>query len=103
MKLRTVGKKEKSEYTMFSNRALAALIFPLVVEQVLAITVGMVDTMMISYAGEAAISVYRQKKERAGMQRGGSVDYDYGIDFPWPYTADAVWQKAASGGAVWLH
>ena len=56
MKLRTVGKKEKSEYTMFSNRALAALIFPLVVEQVLAITVGMVDTMMISYAGEAAIS-----------------------------------------------
>lgn len=56
MKLRTAGKKETAEYTMFSNRALAALIFPLVVEQVLAITVGMVDTMMISYAGEAAIS-----------------------------------------------
>lgn len=51
-----MAKKEAASYTLFSNRALAALIFPLVVEQVLAITVGMVDTMMISYAGEAAIS-----------------------------------------------
>ncbi len=50
------SKKDAASYTMFSNRTLAALIFPLVVEQVLAITVGMVDTMMISYAGEAAIS-----------------------------------------------
>lgn len=53
---RKTALQERSQYTMFSNRALAALIFPLVVEQVLAITVGMVDTMMISYAGEAAIS-----------------------------------------------
>ena len=45
-----------AQYMMFSNRQLGALILPLVVEQVLAITVGMVDTMMISYAGEAAIS-----------------------------------------------
>ena len=41
---------------MFSRRQLRRLIFPLIVEQILAITVGMVDTMMISYAGEAAIS-----------------------------------------------
>ncbi len=42
--------------TLFSNRELKVLILPLMIEQVLAITVGMVDTMMISYAGEAAIS-----------------------------------------------
>ncbi len=41
---------------MFSRQQLRRLIFPLIVEQILAITVGMVDTMMISYAGEAAIS-----------------------------------------------
>ncbi len=50
------AEKNKVKDTMFSNRQLQALILPLVVEQVLAITVGMVDTMMISYAGEAAIS-----------------------------------------------
>lgn len=42
--------------TMFSKKQLQKLILPLIVEQILAITVGMVDTMMISYAGEAAIS-----------------------------------------------
>ncbi len=42
--------------TMFSKKQLRKLIAPLIVEQILAITVGMVDTMMISYAGEAAIS-----------------------------------------------
>lgn len=41
---------------MFTKRQLQKLIFPLIVEQILAITVGMVDTMMISYAGESAIS-----------------------------------------------
>lgn len=41
---------------MFSNRYLRALIIPLVIEQILAIGVGMVDTMMISYAGESAMS-----------------------------------------------
>ena len=41
---------------MFTKEQLRKLILPLIVEQVLAITVGMVDTMMISYAGESAIS-----------------------------------------------
>ncbi len=40
----------------FSRRDLARLLLPLVVEQFLAVTVGMADTMMVSYAGEAAIS-----------------------------------------------
>lgn len=41
---------------LFSDKDLRRLIFPLIIEQILAIGVGMVDTMMISYAGEAAIS-----------------------------------------------
>lgn len=40
----------------FTRRDLARLLTPLVVEQFLAVTVGMADTMMVSYAGEAAIS-----------------------------------------------
>lgn len=49
--------KDKADIgTMFSKKQLQKLILPLIVEQILAITVGMVDTMMISYAGEAAIS-----------------------------------------------
>lgn len=42
--------------TLFSSSQLRRLIYPLIIEQVLAITVGMVDTVMISYAGEAAMS-----------------------------------------------
>ncbi|MGN0336998.1 MAG: MATE family efflux transporter [Lachnospiraceae bacterium] len=41
---------------MFDSAQLRQLIYPLIIEQVLAITVGMVDTIMISYAGEAAMS-----------------------------------------------
>ena len=41
---------------LFTNRDLADLIVPLVFEQGLAMMVGMVDTMMISSAGEAAVS-----------------------------------------------
>ena len=41
---------------LFSNTDLRKLILPLVLEQALAITVGMADTMMISSAGEAGVS-----------------------------------------------
>ena len=41
---------------MFTSAELKKLIYPLIIEQILAITVGMVDTVMISYAGEAAMS-----------------------------------------------
>lgn len=47
-------KKEKNY--LFSNADLRKLILPLVFEQILAITVGMADTMMISSVGEAAVS-----------------------------------------------
>ena len=41
---------------MFTNQDLKRLILPLLVEQILAVSVGMVDTMMVSNAGEAATS-----------------------------------------------
>lgn len=41
---------------MFSNATLKRLIIPLVVEQVLAVTIGMSDTIMVSSVGEAAVS-----------------------------------------------
>ena len=40
----------------FTNRALPTLITPIIVEQFLTLLVGIVDTMMVSYAGEAAVS-----------------------------------------------
>ena len=45
-----------SKTTDFSDRDLAALILPLLLEQLLAITVGLADTMMVATAGEAAVS-----------------------------------------------
>ncbi len=41
---------------LFSNKDLRRLIVPLMIEQILAISVGMIDTMMISQEGDAAIS-----------------------------------------------
>lgn len=41
---------------LFDDRSLKRLIAPLIVEQILAVTVGMVDTMMVSSVGEAATS-----------------------------------------------
>ncbi len=41
---------------LFDNRMLRRLIIPLVIEQTLAVAVGMVDTMMVSSVGEAAVS-----------------------------------------------
>ena len=45
-----------TESRLFSKKDLRKLIIPLILEQTLAITVGMADTMMISSAGEAAVS-----------------------------------------------
>ena len=50
-------KKESTPQDLiFSNRALRLLIIPLMIEQFLAITIGMADSMMVSNVGEAAIS-----------------------------------------------
>lgn len=44
------------ERKMFSNMDLKNLIVPLFLEQLLAVLVGVADTFMVSYAGEAAVS-----------------------------------------------
>ena len=41
---------------LFDNKALRALIIPLIIEQLLAILVGMADSIMIASVGEAAVS-----------------------------------------------
>lgn len=41
---------------LFPRRALVRLLLPLVVEQLLAMTIGMVDTMMVTTVGEHAVS-----------------------------------------------
>ena len=40
----------------FSNKRLCSLILPLIVEQFLAITVGLADSIMVASVGEAAVS-----------------------------------------------
>lgn len=45
-----------AERQMFSNTDLRKLIVPIIIEQFLAMLVGLADTLMISYAGEAAVS-----------------------------------------------
>ena len=41
---------------IFSNKALRAMIIPLLIEQLLQMVVGIADTLMVSYAGEATVS-----------------------------------------------
>ena len=40
----------------FSNQDLKKLIIPLLIEQVLSISIGVADTIMVSQVGEAAVS-----------------------------------------------
>ena len=44
------------ERKRFSNAELKNLIFPIIIEQFLALLVGIADTLMVSYVGEAAVS-----------------------------------------------
>ena len=62
-KEKTVG-KAKTVGTLFSGNDLKKLIFPLIIEQILAVSVGMVDTMMVSSAGEAAVGRWTMKAEK---------------------------------------
>lgn len=48
--------KQDRSYYLFSNRELANLIGPLVIEQLLAVFVGMADSIMVANVGEAAVS-----------------------------------------------
>lgn len=66
---------------LFSNKDLKALIVPLFLEQLLVMLVGMADTLVVSYAGEAAVS-------------GVSLVNQFNTIFIYLFTA------LASGGAV---
>lgn len=46
--------EQKAE--VFSNQQLKEMIVPLFFEQLLIMLVGMADTLVVSYAGEAAVS-----------------------------------------------
>ena len=47
---------QQEKRAIFTNHQLMTLLWPLVIEQALSVLVGMADTMMVSSAGEAAIS-----------------------------------------------
>ena len=70
-----------SHHDYFTNHALKVMIIPLLIEQLLQMVVGMMDTMMVSYAGEAAVS-------------GVSLDTMFYTIFIFIFTA------IATGGAV---
>ena len=46
----------EAERPLFTNRALVRLLIPLVIEQLLLMTVGMADIMMVTSAGESVVS-----------------------------------------------
>lgn len=48
--------KGQTLQTDFSSRDLRALIIPLIIEQILSVTVGLADSIMVSQVGEAAMS-----------------------------------------------
>ncbi len=48
--------KTQDHSYLFSNHDLASLVIPLIIEQFLAVLVGMADTIMVSRVGEAAVS-----------------------------------------------
>ena len=61
---------------MFSQRALLALMFPLIIEQLLNSLMGTADTMMVSNVGSAAISGsipcgFHQQPGATGIYRHG--------------------------------
>jgi len=76
-----ISDNSEEDKNMFSNKDLRSLILPLFMEQLLVIFVGIVDTFVISYAGEAAVS-------------GVSLTNSFNTIFIYLYTA------LASGGAV---
>lgn len=71
----------EQEKRLFSNKDLKAMIIPLFLEQLLVMLVGMADTLVVSYVGEAAVS-------------GVSLVNQFNTIFIFLFTA------LASGGAV---
>lgn len=47
---------QSPNYTLFSNKALVKMVIPLFLEQLLVMLVGIADTFVVSFLGEAAVS-----------------------------------------------
>lgn len=56
LKAEAEGENGVGSTLMFDNKALAALLFPIIIEQILNSFMGMADTMMVSNVGSTAIS-----------------------------------------------
>lgn len=74
---------------MFTRRDLVRLIIPLIIEQVLAATVGIADTFMVSSVGEAAVS---------GVSLVDSINLLLLNVFAALSTAGRSWRPSISGG-----
>ena len=51
-----MNQKTEEDRNLFTRKQLRKLIFPLVIEQFLAVAMGMTDTLMVAAIGEAAVS-----------------------------------------------
>lgn len=65
MKKEKTAGKAKTVGTLFTGDDLKKLIFPLIIEQILAVSVGMVDTMMVSSAGYWCVDRHDHRLDRA--------------------------------------
>lgn len=55
--MKTINKNlETNKNYLFSNQDLKAMILPLFIKQLLIMLVGLADTFVVSYVGEAAVS-----------------------------------------------
>ena len=52
----SMATQTSAQRSLFDRRALTALILPMLFEQILSVTMGMADTLMVSGVGEAAVS-----------------------------------------------
>lgn len=52
----TAAQTSAPEHPLFGRRNLVNLFLPMLLEQVLSVTMGMADTLMVSGVGEAAVS-----------------------------------------------
>lgn len=74
---------------LFSRNELLKLIFPLMVELALTLLVGMIDSVMVSSVGEAAVSGVSLSWHASTVRSTGINDANISIDF---YN---------SGGYIW--
>ena len=95
---------------MFTRKDLMKLLAPLIVEQILAVLVGMVDVMMVAAVGEAAvsgvslvdsISVSGEKTIGKCLPGGGPAGWSYNNTVSDRDNGGFNWKSPSPGGCVW--